>query len=99
MSLDKYNSDISSHLYRCHLSREAISEGDIVLARLGLFCVPEAQKRDMFVCSKHRAQLGQYWSKPNACKYPGHKAEHKAAKTDRTFTLAIVQDFGKCLGF
>ncbi len=98
VSLDRCTSDISSHLSRCHLGREAISEGNLILARLGLFCTPETQKRDMFICAKHRAHLGQYWSKPNACKYPGHKGSHKAAKTDRSFTVAIAQDVWKVFG-
>jgi hypothetical protein len=70
VSLDKSTSDINSHLSRCHLGRKAISEGDLILARLGLFCMPEMQKRDMFICAKHHAHLGQYWSKPNTCKRP-----------------------------
>lgn len=98
VSLDNCTSDISSQLSRCHLGREAISEGDLILARLGLFCMPETQKRDMFICAKHRAHLGQYWSKPSACKYPGHKGGHKAAKTDRAFTLTIAQNVWKVFG-
>jgi hypothetical protein len=70
VSLDKSTSDINSHLSRCHLGHKAISEGDLILARLGLFCMPEMQKRDMFICAKHHAHLGQYWSKPNTCKRP-----------------------------
>ena len=98
VSLDKCTNDISSHLSRCHLGHEAISEGDLILARLGLFCMPETQKGDMFICAKHRAHVGQYWSKPNACKYPGHKGGHKAAKTDCAITLAIAQDVWKVFG-
>ena len=98
VSLDNCNSDIGNHLSRCHLGREAISEGDLILARLGLFCTPETQKSDMFICAKHRAHLGQYWSIPNACKHPGHKGGKKAAKTNRAFTLAIAQDVWKVFG-
>lgn len=98
VSLDHCNNDIGSHLSRCHLGREAISEGDLILARLGLFCTPETQKRDMFICAKHRAHFGQYWSIPNVCKYPGHKGRKKAAKTDRAFTLAIAQDVWEVFG-
>ena len=93
--LDKCISDISSHLSRCHLGRETISEGDLILARLGLFCTPETKKRDMYICAKHRAHFGKYWSKPSVCKYPGHKGGYKAAKTDRAFTCAIAQDVWK----
>ena len=56
------------------------------------------KKRDMLICAKHRAHLGQYWSIPNACKHPGHKGGKKAAKTNCTFTLAIGQDVWKVFG-
>ena len=82
VSLDNCNSDLSNHLSH-HLGRKAISEGDLILARLGLFCTPGTQKRDMLICAKHRAHLGQYWLIPNellihwlilnACKHPCHK--------------------------
>ena len=98
VSLGKCTRDISSHLSRCHLGREDISEGDLILARLGMFCTPETQKREMFISAKHRAQLGQYWSRPSACKYPGHKGGNRAAKTDRAFTLAIAQNVWKVFG-
>ena len=97
VSLDNCNSNLSNHLSH-HLGRKAISEGDLILARLGLFCTPEMQKRDMLICAKHRAHLGQYWSIPNACKHPGHKGGKKAAKTNCTFTLAIGQDVWKVFG-
>ena len=52
----------------------------------------------MFICAKHRVSLGQYWSKPNVCKYPDHKGVQRATKTDRSFNLAIVQDVWKVFG-
>ena len=95
VSLDQCNNDLSQHLSRCHLSQERITEGGLILARSGLFYTPEAQRREMFVCPKHRAYLGQYWgnqTKSRACKYPEHKGEHKAARTDWAVTLRVSRE-------
>ena len=100
-SLDQCNNDLSQHLSRCHLSQERITEGGLVLARSGLFYTTETQRVEMFVCPKHRAYLEQYWgnqTKSRSCKYPEHKGERKAARTDRAFTLkvsrAVMEMFG-----
>ena len=64
----------------------------MILARSVLFYTTEAQRGEMFVCPKHRAYLGQNWgnqTKSRSCKYPKHKGERKAARTDRAFTLKV----------
>ena len=55
----------------------------------------------MFVCPKHRAYLGQYWgnqTKSRSCKYPEHKGERKAARTDRAFTLRVSREVMEMFG-
>ena len=101
VSLDQCNNDLSQHLSRCHLSQERITEGGLILARSGLFYTTEAQKGEMFVCPKHRAYLGQYWgnqTKSRSCKYPDHKGERKAARTDREFTLKVSREVMEMFG-
>ena len=101
VSLHQCNNDLSQHLSRCHLSQERITEGDLILARSGLFYTTEAQSGEMFVCPKHRAYLGQYWgnqTKSRSCKYPEHKGERKAAKTDRAFTLRVSREVMEMFG-
>ena len=102
MSLDQCNNDLSQHLSRCHLSQERITEGGLILARSGLFYTTEAQRGEMFVCPKHRAYLGQYWgnqTKSRSCKYPEHKGERKAARTNRAFTLRVSREVMEMFGF
>ena len=102
VSLDQCNNDLSQHLSRCHLSQERITEGGLILARSGLFCTTEAQRGEMFVCPKHRAYLGQYWgnqTKSRSCKYPEHKGERKAARTNRAFTLRVSREVMEMFGF
>ena len=101
VSLDQCNNDLSQHLSRCHLSQKRIREAGLILARSGLFYTIEAQSGEMFVCPKHRAYLGQYWgnqTKSRSCKYPEHKGERKAAKTDRAFTLRVSREVMEMFG-
>ena len=102
VSLDQCNNDLSQHLSRCHLSQERITEGGLILARSGLFYTTEAQRGEMFVCPKHRTYLGQYWgnqTKSRSCKYPEHKGECKAARTNRAFTLRVSREVMEMFGF
>jgi hypothetical protein len=96
VSLDKSTSDINSHLSRCHLGHEAISEGDLILARLGCFVCPRCRRGIcLFVPSTMHILVNTGQSQTPAS---GHKGGHKAAKTDCAFTLAIVQDVWKAFG-
>ena len=49
-SLLECTSDISCHLRRCHLSRENISEYQLILNRAGQFHLSEGNIAEMFVC-------------------------------------------------
>ena len=101
VSLDQCNNDLSQHLSRCHLSQERITEGGLILARSGLFYTTETQRGEMFVCPKHRAYLEQYWgnqTKSRSCKYPEHKGERKATRTDRAFTLKVSREVMEMFG-
>lgn len=101
VSLDQCRSDLSQHLSRCHLSRERIMEGELILVRSGLFYTTETQRQKMLVSPKHRAYLGQYWenqTKLSSCKYPGHKGEHRAVRTDRAITLKVSREVMEVFG-
>ena len=56
--------EISNHLRRCHLSRENVTEIDLILARAGLFDLSASKVKEMTVCPKHRNNLGRYWQSP-----------------------------------
>ena len=53
VKLEECNSDIGNHLSRCHLSREVLTEGDLMMARAGFFSPTQTQKRVMVICAKH----------------------------------------------
>ena len=71
----------------------------MILARSGLFYTTEAQRVSTAPISG--AYLGQYWgnqTKSRSCKYPEHKGERKAARTDRAFTLKVSTEVMEMFG-
>ena len=78
------NNDISGHLASCHLSREYLSEFQLILAQSGLSDVPEDQLLHMKICPKYWYQTGKFWRPSRTCQYPGHegKARHHVMLKD-----------------
>ena len=63
------NEDVNVHLASCHLSKERLTEKDLILARAGLFSLSEMQIETMSVCPKHRHSFGRFWRPPRSCQY------------------------------
>ena len=98
-SLLECTSDISCHLRRCHLSRENISEYQLILNRAGQFHLSEGNIAEMSVCPRHRGKLGAYWKCPTtACQYPDHKGKQEAVKGDRVFNVQMARDIFQVFG-
>jgi len=72
VSLRQCNDSIESHLASIHLSRETITEGQLILARAGLFDLDESVIAQMSVCAKHRHTYGEFCRPRTACQYPAH---------------------------
>lgn len=64
---------IESHLASIHLSRENLTEKDLILARAGIFDLEDSVIGSMFVCAKHRHTYGKYWRSKTYCQYPSHQ--------------------------
>ena len=64
--------NVNVHPVSCHLSKERLTEKDLILARAGLFSLSEMQIETMSVCPKHRHSLGRFWRPLRSCQYPGH---------------------------
>ena len=53
----------------------------------------------MFVCPRHRGNLGAYWKCPtSAWQYPDHKGKQEAVKRDRVFNVQTAKDIFKIFG-
>ena len=102
ISLLQCNDSIDSHLASIHLSRENITEGQLILARAGLFDLDESRVAQMSVCAKHRHTYGKFWRPRTACQYPAHQGRlgrsQKGAKGRYSVNLemakAIYQMYG-----
>ena len=68
---------MSNHLRSCHLSRENVTEIDLILDRAGLFDLSASKVKQMTVCPKHRNNLGRYWQSSRTCQYPEHAGKFK----------------------
>ncbi|KAL9960337.1 hypothetical protein ACROYT_G033784 [Oculina patagonica] len=93
--LSECKSDITAHLRRCHLTKEDISESELILLRAGYFSKTAQQVENMFVCPRHRANLGKDWRNQTgrtACHYPDHKGKQKSVKSDRVVTVKIARE-------
>ena len=96
------NESIEIHLASVHLSRENITEGELILARAGLFDLEETVVEQMSVCAKHRHTFGKFWRPKTACQYPAHQGRpgrnQKGAKSRYSVNLqmskAIQQMYG-----
>ena len=66
--------DIRTHLATYHLSRESLSEYDLILARSGFFHISQQQLEQLWICPMHRHRLGKFWreSKTTCQQGPKH---------------------------
>ena len=102
ISLLQCNDIIESHLASIHLSRETITEGQLILARAGLFDLDESLVAQMSVCAKHRHTYGKFWRPRAACQYPAHRGRpgrsQKRAKSRYSVNLEMAKAI-KCMVF
>ena len=93
ISLLQCNDSIESHLASIHLSRETVTEGQLVLVRGGLFDLDETLVAQMSVCAKHRHTYGKFWRPRTACQYPAHQGRpgrsQKGAKSRYSANLEM----------
>ena len=82
--------DITSYLETCHLSKlSGMMEYELILVRAGLFNVPPHRQEEMFVCPKHRHNLGRNWRPLRTCRYPLHLGVRKKLKNDHVINLEM----------
>ena len=52
--LGECNDSITTHLNTCHLSRESMTEFELILTRAGGFELPLPKVNEMMICPKHQ---------------------------------------------
>lgn len=91
--LSECKDTITIHLESCHLSKSCLTEEELILRRAGFFDVADCQVEKMWVCPKHRHNLGRFWRSPRSCKYPSHSGPRKKQCKDRhVIGLAMAKD-------
>ena len=48
--LSECDDEVKHHLISCHLSKEVLSENELILARTGLFHLAQEHKQKMWIC-------------------------------------------------
>ena len=93
VNLADCNDEIAGHLAGCHLSRESLSEYQLILALSGLYDVAENQLLKMKICPKHRHQMGKFWRPLRTCQYPGHEGKSsRCIKGSHVISLQNAKD-------
>ena len=92
VSLSGCNDDVSGHLAGCHLSRECLTEYQLILARADLFDLAEEQLQCMKICPKHRHNLGRFWRPVRSCQYPVHPGRPRNIKGNRVINLQTAKE-------
>ena len=95
--LSECDDEVKHHLISCHLSKEVLSENELILARSGLFHLAQEDKQKMWICYRHRHTLGKFWrSAKVTCQYPGHAGVRKCIQGRDVITLCL-RTFKSCL--
>ena len=89
---------ITGHLQACHLSKlTGIPEYELILPRAGLFDVPLHRQEEMFVCPKHRYNLGRNWRPLRTCQYPLHSGSRKKLRNRNVVNMQMYRIYNQFL--
>ena len=92
--------DITGHLQSCHLSKlvGSVEEHDLILMRAGKFDLPTHQQESMWICPKHRYNLGRNWRPLKTCQYPLHSGARKKLKNKDVVNLQMSKNIQTIFG-
>ena len=97
--LSECSDEVKHHLISCHLSKEVLSENELILARTGQFHLAQEDKQKMWICYRHPHTLGKFWrSAKVTCQYPDYDAVIRRIQGRDVITLHISQDIQKLSG-
>ena len=90
---------ITGHLQACHLSKlTGIPEYELILPRAGLFDEPLHRQEEMFVCPKHRYNLGRNWRPLRTCQYPLHSGSRKKLRNRNVVNMQMYKNIQSIFG-
>ena len=89
--LTEWVADVGNHLKNYHLSREKVTDYELILARVGNFNLPLDEIRKLTICPKHRHNLGQYGRPLKTCQYPDHEGRKIALHCKNPMNWQMAQ--------
>jgi hypothetical protein len=90
--LTKCKDDIRGHLSSCHVSWENIEEYELILARAGLFDIPESTGKDGGLPSSRIGEGMASSSFVSVSKYPTHPSKKKKVKGSHVVQLKLAKE-------
>lgn len=90
--------DVGAHLVSCHLSKESLTETDLILVRAGLLSLNESQIEKMSICPRHRHSLGRFWRPPRSCQYPDHTGKSSGMGGRHVIGLKLAKEIHNLFG-
>ena len=92
--------DITSHLQSCHLSKLVgnVEEHEIILMRAGKFDLSTHQQECMWICPKHRYNLGRNWRPLRTCQHPLHSGARKKQKNRDVVNVQMSKNIQTVFG-
>ena len=94
--LEDCTESVTNHLNKCHLSREILTENQLILARAGISDLSISKFSELMICPKHRHTLGKHWKLGYwPCQYPTHRGAKKAVKTRDVVDVTMAKEILK----
>ena len=84
--------DVRNHLTSRHLSREKVTEYELILAKVGKFNLPLDEIKKLTICPKHRHNLGRYLRPLKKCQYPNHEGRKIALHCRNPVNWQMAQE-------
>ena len=79
--LPSCSDNVRGHPESMHISGDIISEGELILARIGMFNATQDQIAQMEICPYHRHKFGTFWRPSKRSRhYPTHAGAPKLLK-------------------
>ena len=93
--LSECRSSIDDQLQRWHLSQHigSLHEHELILNRSGLpHDLASEQLEGLWVCEKHRHDMGKQWRPRRTCQYPLHSGQKKELKMRNTVNIVMSRE-------
>ena len=99
--LSECRSNIDDQLRRWHLSQHigSVPEHELMLNRSSLpHDLASKQLEQLWICAKHRHDMGKNWLPRRTCQYPLHCGRKKELKTRNAVNIVMSTEFNAVYG-